>query len=242
MTRFNAFVAASLALLASACAENQESLIVINAPAWGDGCTVGAGGGDVGLPFGVLDVAFDTRYLMPALLLNNTSVRGPNNAGIETNEVQLLDADVDLSSTNAPEFIDALRASDENLVSFNVPLATVSILPGETQGVLVEVISGSAAVALRDEMNSRGFDEDTRITLEATIVFHASRSGNTRGEVGGIEAREFRFPIQVCLGCLIDCSGCDEGECPPDYTSVAGGICGNAQDLPVFPAACEAPE
>lgn len=234
---------ACLGVLGAGCADNQESLIVLLAPAWEEeGCVVGASG-DEALLIGTLDLAFATPYAMPALVLNNTSdqTAGANNSGIVTNEIQLLDADVDLEIPQAPDVIDALRDMNEALVSFNVPLSTNSIAPGESSGVIVEVIPQQTAVAMGELIQAQ-FGIDARLTVEANVIFHGSRSGNNVGKVGGVDAREFSFPISVCFGCLLTCATCPGAECPVGTTSYAGGICGNAQDSYLYPAACEPPD
>jgi hypothetical protein len=230
-------------VLGTGCADNQESLIVLMVPAWEGGECVIPASSDVALLMGTLDLAFGTPYAMPALLLNNTSdqAAGDNNSGVVSNEIQLLDADVDLSMAQAPDIIDALRDMDGALVSFNVPLSSNSIAPGQTVGTLVEVIPQQTAVAMGDLVRAQ-FGAASRLTVEAHVVFHATRTGNNVGKVGGIDAREFTFPISVCFDCLFTCASCEGGECPVGSTGLAGGVCGNAQDLVLYPAACEEPD
>ncbi len=51
MTKPSLTVVTLLALLGTGCAENEESLIVLNAPAWTeDGCVITADPSAVGLP------------------------------------------------------------------------------------------------------------------------------------------------------------------------------------------------
>lgn len=233
------------AALLGGCSQNEESLIVLNAPSWPDDgeCVVMPSTDGASLSNGLLDLSFATPYIMPATLLNNTPAleEGDNNAGIDTNELQLLDADVDLSMPQAPEIIDQLRDQDSALVSFNVPLPTLSIFPEQQQTVLVEVIPQPTAVALASALSASA-GTSARATILANVVFHASRSGNNIGKVGGIDAREFSFPISLCFGCLVTCSTCEGGECPVGEISLAGGVCGNAQDLPLYPASCDEPD
>lgn len=232
------------AALIVGCAENEESLLVLNAPLWADDgeCIVQPAADGLSLTNGVLDLSFGTPYVMPATLLNNSPMQdaSENNAGVDTNEIQLLDADVDLSMAQAPEIIDALRDMDDGLVSFNVPLPTVSIFPEQLQSVLVEVIPQPTSMALAEALGA-AFGASARVTIVARVVFHASRSGNTIGKVGGIDAREFSFPISLCFGCLVTCTSCEEAMCPVGDFAIAGGVCGNAQDLPLYPAVCDEP-
>lgn len=243
MTKPSLTVVTLLALLGTGCAENEESLIVLMAPAWEmDGCVITADTTAASLPYGVLDLTYGTPYAMPAILLNNTAEQAANdnNSGVQSNELQLLDADVDLSMPQAPDVLDAVRDIDDSLVSFNVPLSTNSLPPGGALGVLVEVIPQRTSMALGDVIAAQ-IGANAKVTVQAAVKFHASRSGNTIGKVGDVDARDFSFPIQLCFGCLTSCASCADAECPVEATEWAGGVCGNAQDLVVYPAACDAP-
>lgn len=238
-------------LLLPACADQQESLIVLRAPAWGgEECIVDASS-DVGLIEGVLDVTQGTAYLLPLTVLNNlqTQSTDSSNAGIITNEIQLKSADVDLSSDDAEALVTALG---EGLTSFSVILASDSVAPGESIGVAVEAISRATSQGLLTAMETQWPTQpDVQIRVQAAVVVHGTRTGNTVGKIGQIDAREFTFPIRVCRGCLLDCTGCDEmtddagnvlseeGVCPPTEKGVfVGGICGNAQDFAYAPPDC----
>ena len=76
------------------------------------------------------------------------------------------------------------------------------------------------------------------VTVVVEIVINAERSGNTVGNVGVISSRTFSYPVRVCSGCLIDCTSCPNGECPAEPGNYLGGVCGNAQDSALVPAAC----
>lgn len=226
-----------LALLAG-CAENQESLIVLDAPAWKDGeCAVDPGG-DTSLPFGVLDLLMTPigGYVMPATLLNNTRVQQSNktNSGIQSNEFQLTGADVTLSSPQDPSLLDGLM---ENERTFNAPLPTISLRPQETAGVVVEVIPAPTARAFATRL-----PDDQVVTVVASVTFRASRSGNVIGKVGAIAAREFEFPVKLCKGCMRSCEPCGSAKCPIGIgnsdTEWTRGVCGNWQDANFYPLVC----
>lgn len=229
------------AVLSSACADQQESLILLQAPFWPeDGvCAVDADSEDA-LLRGTLDVTHGTPYVMPAALLNNLASQseGENNAGIITNEIQVTGASVKLSSAQAPEMIEAMEAMNEALVKFDVPVASVSILPGEVEGFAVEVISEQASKEMRDYLAA--IDEEAQLVVTATVTFEGLRAGTSVGKIGIIEARDFTFPIQLCQGCLQDCSACpDPSLCTITPGEFSGGVCGNAQDFGVQPPGCE---
>ncbi|MFO0636230.1 MAG: hypothetical protein U0168_25640 [Nannocystaceae bacterium] len=241
MSRLTLAVVSSLALSAlTGCADNQESLIVLMAPLWNDDGDCGVTDSTDAMLQGTLDLSFGTPYIMPALLYNQTLKQNAakKNTGTMSNELQVIDATVSLQIPQAPEIISDLRAQDDALVHFDVPLSTNSIPPQSTAGVLVEIVPQQTAVALATAVTEK-FGAAARVTLRADVQFHASRSGNTVGRVGEIDARAFSFPVSLCLGCLIDCSTCPDQMCPAQASSFNGGVCGNAQDLALIPAGCE---
>lgn len=243
MSRLAATLLCACAALPLGCAENQDTLIVLFVPSWGDNgeCVVATDTDPI--LFGLLDVAFETPYLMPAVLLNNSSEQAvnDNNTGVVSNEIQLKDAEVTIDSPQAPDVIDAL---DRGLTRFTVPLSTNSVMPGEEVGVAVEVLPLATVQALRANFQNGRLPEDSRLTVRANVVFNATRGGNDVGKVGKVKARDFSFPIQLCQGCLFTCAGCDGGTCAEgaELGPLAGGVCGNAQDFPLYPASCDAPE
>jgi hypothetical protein len=234
--------------VSTACAGEQESLIVTHAPIWpasGD-CVVDAGQ-NTGMLSGTLDLSFGTPYMMPAILVNQLAPQqaGNQNSGIDNSEVQLSSADVDLELPQAPDIIGGLSEINDALVDFRVPLATVSIPGGARHGVAVEVVPRATALALAEDVAR--FQPDTPIVegaptvlrLLANVTFNASRTGNTSGRIGTVQSRTFSFPIDVCIGCMIDCSTCPGRTCP-ENPIWEGFICGNAQDAPLVPAQCMA--
>jgi hypothetical protein len=226
-----------------ACAGDQESLIVTHAPVWpaSGECSVDPGQ-NTGMLAGTLDLQFATPYLMPAVLLNQLVPQqgATRSSGIDNSEVQLRSADVELELPQAPELIEGLREVNPALVEFRVPLATVSIPGGGRHGVAVEVVPRATAIVLGEDLAR--FEPETPsapgapsvLRLLAHLSFNASY---TSGRAGTIQSREFSFPIDVCVGCMIDCSGCPNRTCPaePIWT---GFICGNAQDNTLVPAQC----
>lgn len=244
-TLFAACVTLS-ATLTAGCADNQETLIVLMAPAWTEGeCMVDESSEDP-LAFGLLNIDFDTPYLMSAILLNNapSQATNDNNTGVVSNEIQLKDALVTIDCPQRPDLLDGI---DKGALEFKAPLATNSLEPGQTVALAVEVLPLATVRELRRRISE--VQPGTDITVRANVTFRGSRTGNDFGKIGRIEARDFSFPIELCTGkCLVECSGCPEDiditACDFEGTKgvgVSGGVCGNAQDLPLVPNGCEAP-
>lgn len=223
-------------VLLAGCADQAESLIVTQAPAWtSTDCNIDPAT-DIALARGYLDVVWGTPYLLPLSVLNNLSDTQRGSTTQVTNEIRLSDADVELTATD-----DRLFAGiDPAFLQFNVPLASISIEPNETVGVTVEAISSTVTEQLN--VNLAAIGANASATLVASVVIHGEESGGSVGKVGEVDAREFTFPIQICQGCLLTCETCPDGQCPATYTDFVGGICGNAQDLYLAPSTCEVPE
>jgi hypothetical protein len=225
----------------SGCAEEQGALVILHAPAWPDdgSCFVDPST-DTTLGGAVLDVSFGSPYLLPLVLQSRLQSR-VGNAGIDTSQIQLRDADIELSLPQVPEIIEALRDESDALVEFTIPLPSNAIEAGERHGVAVEAISSPASWALAEQL-SQGFpDQNVKLTVIVDVVVHALRSGNTAGTLGVIDSRTFSFPVSICSGCLISCAACEGGVCPTSEVMYSGGICGNAQDAPIFPSSCIPP-
>jgi hypothetical protein len=223
---------------ATGCAKQEESLIVLHAVNWDDGCSFDPSSDEV-LDRGFLDLSFTTGYLAPIALLNQLTSNTSN--GVESGEIQLTSVDVKLSMPQAPDVIDRVRDRDEALVQFSPPIQTQSIPPGEVIGVFIDVLSPLQTQAIAEEISSEFGPEPVDVSLVATMTFHGRRTGNSVGGIGDVDAREFQFPISLCTTCLINCAGCDPPMCPVDASDWAGGVCGNAQDRFLYPSTCEPP-
>jgi hypothetical protein len=242
--QLGSMVAVALAASLAACADDQDSLIVTHAPVWpASGECVIDPGQSVGMLGGTLDLQFATPYLLPAILVNQLVPQqgATRSSGIDNSEVQLLSADVELELPQAPELIEGLREVNEALVEFRVPLATVSIPGGGRHGVAVEVIPRATAIVLAEDVAI--FQPETPsapgapsvLRLMANLTFNASY---TSGRAGKLQSREFSFPIDICVGCMTDCSSCPNFTCPADPIWT-GFICGNAQDTVLVPLQCQ---
>lgn len=224
------------------CSIEQEALIVLFVPAFGSYTCTADPQSDVSLQRGALDLAYETGYTLPVLLHNNLISRssmGTNNQ-VEDGELQLRDVDIVLSMPDAPEVIRQVEGEDPSFVSFTAVLPANSLPPDSTTGVLVDVISSQAAPVFAQAFADNLEPVDHPI-LVVTLVFHATRTGNSRGSLGVIDSREYTFPIELCQACIgVVCSSCPDEVCPAG--SAVSGVCGNAQDLPLYPVSCGPPD
>jgi hypothetical protein len=228
-------VALGAALFAGGCADAQETLIITNALSLGTDCVADPGAAI--LTTGTLDTSFGTGMVVGLALVNRQPPGATDNSGLDSSEIHTRDVQVSLSMPQAPQVIDNLRAQNGAFVEFTLPIQSYSLQGEQTVGIIVEVLTPPATIALDDALNG-AFEPGSQVYLVADIVVTAERTGNTAGNVGVIESREFTFPVRVCSGCLIDCSTCPGGACPADDLTYAGGVCGNAQDSPLVPSTC----
>ncbi len=229
-----------LGMAVGGCVEN-ESLVVLGSPLFeaAEGCQVNAQS-DTYAAFGTLDLAFGTPYYMPATVRSQLITSEATNSGIQDGEVQLRGADIELAMPQAPEILAAVAARDPAFTRFSWPLPNLSVPPGSRVGVIVPVISGPTAVALSEEIAAQLDNSTAFLTLEANVRFTAFRSGDNNGKAGIIEARGYRFPIQVCNTCMLRCACLGVGmACPsPEDALYVGGVCGSAQETEMVLEEC----
>lgn len=233
------WLAGLLVLGVVGCADQEESLIVVHSPAFEQGACLADANSSTSLQYGVLDVAYGTGYTLPVVLRNNLAPRpaSGSSSGVDNSELQLRDVDVTLGMPQAPEVLRQVAAEDPSFVSFTVTLPSVSLPPGQDTGVLVQVVSEGASRSLQQAMEDL-LPAGARPSVDAELEFHATRTGNSRGSIGVIDARAYTFPVEICSGCLpTTCETCPEEQCPPN--AVFASVCGNAQDGLLSPIQCD---
>lgn len=229
--------AAALVVGVGGCADGDPSLVAVGSPAFQQGQCFADPNTSTFLQLGVLDVSQGTAYTLPVVVRNNLAARSSKtSSGVDDSELQLSGVEVSLSMDQAPDVLRRVREENAAFVSFGATVPSISFIGGEEAGVVVDVVSDQASRALRSAMTDL-LPEGSRPTLEAELVFHATRPG-TGGSLGDIESREYTFPIELCIGCLpVTCETCPEAQCPPDAQFV--GVCGNAQDGTLVPSQCD---
>jgi hypothetical protein len=225
----------------SACAKEEESIIVLNAvaPTADESASCMISASDTPFGEGLVDLSFDTGYTLGLNVRNNLAAVKNSNTGIDDSEMFIESADVRLDIPQDPGLIDNISSGDSSLIEFNQVLANTSLSSQDEVGVAVDVPRASLEAIGNAVGSSHGTGPDTRVTMTVSVVLHAIRAANTLpGGVGDVEAREFTFPVEICFNCLRDCSACapDSGVCTG--TNVGSGICGNAQDSGAQPLDC----
>ncbi|MGB1701018.1 MAG: hypothetical protein ACPHRO_13760, partial [Nannocystaceae bacterium] len=226
--------------------EGQSSIIVLGAvPLEADAPCEAPSSSSVWLNKGVLDVAFSgTAMTQPAVIQNQLNGQQLGQlANIANYEVRL--------SEQVTEIWFATEdAGSLGHVDYTLPMASISVAPGTSQGIFLEVPS-SIVDEIRDRVTAQFGDTVTVPMLMKTRI-RGLRSGTGTGKE--LESRLFEFPFDVCFGCLRAClptlASQDDGMgntvetdlCTADACAnnpgISGGICGNAYGAPVYPACC----
>ncbi len=175
-------------------------------------------GGTISVTSGLLDVSAGHGYLLGPILLNNLVSRTSSvtNSGAQNGELQLtgaIDIQLNLTSEIAADF----DASSDLSRSYVVRTGSDSMGPGDELLLPLEVLPGEYAVDLATAL--AGAAPTDRFLSSLDIVFHATRAGNSRGNIGVIDSRVYNFPVQLC-------NGCARTSCGGDYLTT----CDRAQD------------
>jgi len=213
------------------CRFEDQSLIVSHvavADAREEGCTWDPEGES--LLRGTFYVGGGTAYLLSPVLVNNlaSSTREGSNTGIEDGDLQLA-SPVDVTLRLPPEIRDRLDVD----LSLPVSVATLTLAPESSTVVGIEAVPADLAAAISNAMEP---GEQAELIVE--VVFRATRTANSRGNVGVIESPPFEFPVTLINGFVVGGCECDGGACIPG-SEVPAVVCGYAQDVGGTPFACE---
>jgi hypothetical protein len=193
--------------MGAACTDAGGSVVILqNAQAGGD-CS----GNDLSsfIGQGVIDVATDRGYIMRPVLQNQaiSEVMGASR------RAQLEGYNVDISYPGSGSC-----STDSALTSFS-RLVGASIEAGGTSVVAIELLP----IEFLETCTVSG---NNVIDIVAEVQFFGTMDG------GDLESTKFRYPVQVCSGCLAE----DLGMCSELTGSeeISGGSsCNPYQDLPV---------
>jgi hypothetical protein len=218
------FAVCSAALCAAAlagCAEERTFFIVQNqvSTASDEGGCSGSTSETTYRPQGVLDVSAGHGYLMFPLLRLDVETSATTVEGPERNQFTLRHYRVSLDLGDIPGSFPA------ELTSFEHPTSGL-LRPGSSLAGMVKVVPD----ALAQQLN---LPQNARVMITAKLQAVAVRLG-TDSE---LESTTFRYPIELCNGCLVrmanpcpDTVKVEEGTTAPKWESNA---CGLPQDTPV---------
>jgi hypothetical protein len=208
------------------CADNESTLFVVGVAKIESDCTYAPSSSTPLLPQGVYDVGFGGEYQVGLILGNQMASRGAKSRSrTETSRMILEGAEVRLSLPSGGAVREPFTAPGAGFVDVGAGadpgygILSVVIVPG----LPVEVLP----TALRD-----GY-----------VIAEIKAFGKTLGGQD-VESNVFKFPVQVCEGCLVTfpTSALDqEGNCAGSTTTEdAASPCNWGQDTQVVCSACAA--
>src|SRR5512145_673071 len=191
MGRFSAKVGVGLLLGAtgsagsSGCAENDSTLFILGVAAIGSDCTYTPSASTTMMPSGQLDVGFDQSYQAGLVLANQMASRGDKSRSrTETSRIILEGAEVNLLLPDGSSLRDAFSAPGAGFVDVG---------NGAQPGY------GILSVVLIPRPNE---DQVARALDQGYVIAEVKAFGKTLGGQE-VESNVFRFPIDVCRGCLV---------------------------------------
>lgn len=224
----------------TACAENEESLLITQLIVPSDEC-VFMSGQDVSLSRLSIDTSFGTNFtaVVGLEVVNNLAAVDPgdSNNQIDDSEMQLREAVITVSGQGSSEF--------------TIPIAQESFSGQDTEAVLLDLPFADLANAIGNPGPGETVEGEVEVRVSA---FRASNFGLANG---GLEtSRPYTFPVTVCNGCFRECiptilpvddgmggmtdveiCGFDSPECLSGPVAT-GGLCG-APMAPVQPRCCD---
>lgn len=169
------------------------------------GCLIPGNTTDVYRPMGLLDVQVNMGYMLFPLLRYDPPSQLARSLALQSFAVS-----VDLGDLADPDV-------PGGLVDFSVAVSG-ALAAGQTRSSTVTVISGHLVEAVSAAVTGQPV-----VTVDVTAVGQAGEET--------VSSAVFRYPIQLCDGCLVQMLSPCPG--PDDLDKVAGNPCGLPQDGPV---------
>jgi len=189
--------------LLSGCAENRASFFVQLIKAPNTECIVESSEDGTYLTSGILDLAYRRSYTLTPLMRNQLTARGDNESFIsESNGIQVEGANVQL-------FLGPVAEGTPFGEVFSP--ARTYVHPENVAASVFEAFGGRAMeqfLSVRGDANGDGeaTDEELRdLNYTDQITINVSMIGTTNGGQS-VETPYFAFPVNLCYGCLTDCS------------------------------------
>ena len=218
--RIRLYGAAALAALAAAtggCTDAGGSFFIVQNQIPGDRCLISPTAGDA-RPRGRIDVQASDGYLFTPVVESRVE---STPATMNSRVIAVEGADVDVT------FLDGLFSSseesqlrDDRLTRFSQPFSG-SVFPGSSSSFGFIILPA----ALLDRIADKLGDGDSTQVVADIVVFGQMNDGD-------VESDPFRYPVDVCNGCML----VDRGPCADlatGFEASPGGVCNLLQDVPL---------
>jgi hypothetical protein len=197
-------------LASDACtAPNEQTLVIAEVFAPAIASSGGACGvGDSQIASGLLDVTlaqgFHTGYLLFPSALNKQISNAQFNRGIETNQIIIDTARVDITPFGGATVSSDCTSFDENVYAY--------VRPAELVAVPVELIPSGCVSKLNAPDGS---------SVQVSLQFVGTSNNNT------VKSNTMKFTVNLCKGCLQN----NVGACCMTANNL--GLCNPGQDAPI---------
>ena len=191
-------------------APNEQTLVIAEVFAPTTAVTGGGacGAGTSQVASGLLDVTlaqgFHSGYLLFPSALNKQIANAPFNRGIETNQVIIDTARIDITPFGGAALSPDCTSFDENVYAY--------VRPAESVAVPVELIPSACVSKLTAPDGS---------SVQVSMQFVGTSNNNT------VKSNTMKFTVNLCKGCLQNNVGAC---CMP---AVNFGLCNPGQDAPI---------
>ncbi|HUQ01774.1 MAG TPA: hypothetical protein VM261_04725 [Kofleriaceae bacterium] len=206
--------------LAAGCvANNSDSgMRIVGNVAVGDTCVVD-GAATTFLDNGLIDTASIVGYIFTPAVVNDLVTVGDEPTGPKTIYVTHARVDIDFYDSNFADL-----SVDPGLLRFRVPTSGSVEPNGGRSGFSFEVVPPELLAAIGDQLPVPTQEAPlSRTTLDVSVTMVGTHGS------GEVVSNTFRYPVEVCKGCV----AIDVGPCtgvPAGFEPALGGACGVLQD------------
>ncbi len=225
MSRLSLALTLSLTALASACVDNNadSGLVLLRNIAPTEGCVVSTSG-EVSQASGVIDVASRVGYVLTPLLRNDlVTVEGESTTAksifVNGAKVTIEFYDTDLFTAAEVETM-----TTDGLVRFIAPTSGAIEPNGGLQTYQLEVVPSELMAKIAPKLLVTTTEPNPSTVLDLHVQFFGERASGD-----SVSSNTFRYPVEVCKGCLTHVVGACEG-LPTDVEYQVGGLCNRDQD------------
>ncbi len=163
---------------------------------------------------GIIEASSTIGYVFTPSVINEITVVDGERVGPKT--IYVTHARVEIA------FYDAAFSADAALLTFQTPVAGVIDPGGGTSAFSFEIVPQELLAAIGVQLGPVAIPAP-RTVLDVRVQMVGTKGG------GEVESNIFRYPVEVCVGCL----RVDQGACatlPTDFSAATGGTCNLVQD------------
>ena len=224
MARSIVSAALPLLVLAGACVDNNadSGLVILRNVAPGLGCIADPGSAEVRTSGIIEDDAVGGYVFTPVVRNDIVAFEGEN---LTAKSIFIGGARVTIDFSDPDLFTAAEQATfdTDGLTKFVVPSSGAIDPNGGMQTFHLEIVPPELLALIAPKLAAMTTDPSPSTMLDVRVQFFGTRAGSD------VSSNTFRYPVQVCHGCLTNALGpCDT--LSSSIEARVGGVCGPDQD------------